>query len=67
MSDVVYLKIYDAIVINVKYGFTHYISNDSEFKGEIKVPTDKVSNFEEALKRGVITVEKWEARLIKKD
>lgn len=59
-----YLNIYDAIAINIKGGFTHYISNNVEFKGEIKIPTDKVPNFEEALKNKSITVEKWNARLI---
>ena len=57
------LKIWDLIPINKDDEFTYYLTNREDYQGMIKIPNEKVDNFEGAVKAGRIDRDKWKGRL----
>ena len=57
------MKIWELIPINEDAEYTYFVTNNTRFKGTIKIANDKVANFRMAVKDGRIDEDKWGARL----
>jgi hypothetical protein len=58
------LKIHELILIGIKDDVYEYVTNNADFVGKVQIAKDKASNFEEAVKAGHLTLDKWEVRRV---